>query len=331
MKLATIGTSSITQQFVKAVKKTGRFDYIGAYSRSGEKAKQFSEAFGGSLWFTTLEQLAASKDVDVIYCASPNGLHFQQVVILLRGGKHVICEKPIFANLKEFDEAVRIADEHHVYLFEAIRNIQTPVFKKLQQVLPRAGQLRSASLQLIQYSSRYDKFLNGEITNIFSPKFAAGALQDIGVYPTYVAIALFGEPEHSVYYPVKLSNGIDGGGTLVLVYPQFICTILCSKIAHSDAPSEIHGEKGTFRINNSSDIARLEWIDAHEKVVHPIAEHFEDDDKIYEIRNFADILEQDNKDEYLRLRKLSRMVVKTMSSARKQSGIIFPNDESDIV
>ncbi|MCQ2010876.1 MAG: Gfo/Idh/MocA family oxidoreductase [Sporolactobacillus sp.] len=326
MKLATIGTSSITQQFVKAVKKTGRFDYVGAYSRSEEKAKQFSEEFGGSRWFTTLEDLAASNEVDAIYCASPNGLHFQQVSVLLRGGKHVICEKPIFANLEEFDEAVKLADEHHVYLFEAIRNIQTPVFKKLQQELPRAGQLRSAVLQLIQYSSRYDKFLDGEITNIFSPKFAAGALQDLGVYPTYVAVALFGEPERSVYYPVKLSNGIDGGGTLVLTYPGFVCTILCSKIAYSDAPSEIHGEKGTFRINNSSNIARLEWIDAHNKEVQPIATHFEEDDKIYEISNFADILEQNNKQEYLRLRALSRSVVKTMSSARKQSGIIFPND-----
>jgi predicted dehydrogenase len=327
MKLATIGTSKITQQFLKAVKKTGRFDYVGAYSRSEEKARQFSEEYGGTLWFTSLEELAGSKDVDVVYCASPNGLHFKQVLILLQGGKHVICEKPIFANSKEFDAAVKVADEHHAYLFEAIRNIQTPVFKKLKQELPRAGQLRSAELKLIQYSSRYDKFLEGEITNIFSPKFAAGALQDIGVYPTYVAIALFGEPEQAVYYPVKLSNGIDGSGTLVLTYPGFVCTVLCSKIAHSDAPSEIHGEKGTFRINNSSDIARLEWIDAHEKVVHSVAEHFEEDDKIYEISNFANILEQDDKAEYLRLRALSRMVVKTMETARVRSGILFPNDQ----
>ncbi|MCL1632070.1 Gfo/Idh/MocA family oxidoreductase [Sporolactobacillus sp. CPB3-1] len=327
MKLATIGTSSITQQFVKAIKKTGRFDYIGAYSRSEEKAKQFSQQYGGSLWFSSLDELATSKEVDVVYCASPNSLHFQQVVRLLRGGKHVICEKPIFANLKEFDEAVSIADEYHVYLFEAIRNIQTPVFKKLQQALPKAGQIRSAVLQLIQYSSRYDKFLSGEFTNIFSLQFAAGALQDIGVYPAYVAVALFGEPEQAVYYPVKLANGIDGSGTLVLTYPAFVCTVLCSKIAHSDAPSEIHGEKGTFRINNASDIKRLEWIDAHEKEVHLLAEQEVADDKVYEIAHFADIIEQENQKEYLRLRALSRSVVKTMSSARVESGILFPNDK----
>lgn len=327
MRLATIGTSRITHQFVKAVKQTGRFDFVGAYSRSEEKAKQFSDEFGGNLNFSSLNDLANSNSVDIVYVASPNGLHFQQVVVLLKAGKHVICEKPIFSNVNEFDEAVKIADENKVYLFEAIRNIQTPVFKTLQQELPRAGKLRSAVLQLIQYSSRYDQFLDGKVTNIFSPEFAGGALEDLGVYPLYVAIALFGEPEKVAYYPIKLSSGVDGSGTVVLAYHDFICTVLCSKITYSDAPSEIHGEKGSFRINNSSNIARLEWIDAHDKVLEPVAEHFEADDKIYEIGHFADILEQNDKTEYLKLRNLSRVVLKTMETARKQNGILFPNDK----
>ncbi|MCO7175333.1 Gfo/Idh/MocA family protein [Sporolactobacillus kofuensis] len=327
MRMATIGTSKITQQFVKTVKETGRFEYVGAYSRSAQNAKQFAEQFGANLYFSSLETLAKSPEVDIVYVASPNGLHFQQVEVLLRAGKHVICEKPIFTTLKEFDEAVRIADEHHVYLFEAIRTIQTPVFKKLKQELPRTGQLRSAVLQLIQYSSRYDQFLDGHVSNIFSSQFAGGALEDLGVYPLYVAIALFGEPKDVAYYPIKLSSGVDGSGTMVLVYESFICTLLCSKIAHSDAPSEIHGEKGSLRINNASNIERLEWIDAHDKKPIVIAEHTEADDKIFEIAHFADLLDQEDHAEYLNLRNLSRMVLKTMETARVQSGILFPNDE----
>ncbi|GAY76922.1 Gfo/Idh/MocA family protein [Sporolactobacillus inulinus] len=328
MRLATIGTSKITQQFVEAIKKTGRFDYVGAYSRSGEKAKQFANRFGAHLAFSSLEQLAGSNAVDVVYCASPNSVHFEQVVTLLKGGKHVLCEKPIFVNLKEFDEAVRIADAQDVYLIEAIRNIQTPVFKKLKQELPRAGQIRSAVLQLIQYSSRYDRFKQGEITNIFSPQFAGGALEDLGIYPLYVAVALFGEPQDAVYNPVRLANGIDGSGTLVLRYPDFVCTVLCSKIAHSDAPSEIHGEEGTFRFNNPSTIERLEWIDAHEKQVTPVAKHFVADDKIFEISRFADLIEQRDREAYLNLRALSRSVLRTMETARKQCGLLFPSDHA---
>jgi predicted dehydrogenase len=328
MRLATIGTSKITDSFLQAVKKSGRFDYAGAYSRTEEKARSFTEKHHGSTWFTSLEALAASRDVDVVYVASPNGLHFKQVKQMLSGGKHVICEKPVFVTRREFDEAFELAEQNHVFLFEAIRNIQTPVFHRLKKELPRAGRLRSAILKQIQYSSRYDQFLSGHMTNIFSPEFAGGALEDLGVYPLYVAVALFGTPQEATYFPVRLSNGIDGSGTLVLRYDGLICTVLFSKIAHSESPSEIHGEKGTLSINSASDIARLEWTDAHTKETKLLAEHVSDNDKLYEIRHFADILEQNDRAEYRQLRDLSRSVLQIMETVRKENGIIFPNDRN---
>ncbi|MFX3619236.1 MAG: Gfo/Idh/MocA family protein [Sporolactobacillus sp.] len=328
MKLATIGTGKITDSFLQAVRATGKMTYTAAYSRSEEKAKAFAHEHQAEKGFTSIEKLAESSDVDVVYVASPNMLHFKQVAILLRGGKHVICEKPIFATRKEFDQAFQLAEENHVFLFEAIRNIQTPAFKMLQANLAQAGQVRSVVFQLVQYSSRYDQFLDGHITNVFSPDFAGGALEDLGVYTLYPIIALFGAPLNAVYYPVKLSNGIDGSGTIVLQYDQFVCTLLCSKIAYSDAPSEIHGEKGTWRINNPSDIYRLEWIDAHTKESQLVKSCETENDKIYEIARFAEIIEQQDHEGYLYLKGLSREVVTIMENVRKKNGILFPNDKA---
>ncbi|WP_010632078.1 Gfo/Idh/MocA family protein [Sporolactobacillus vineae] len=327
MRLATIGTSKITGSFLEAVQETGRMTYTAAYSRSADKARAFSEQHGGIQWFTSVEALAQSDAVDVVYVASPNGLHFQQVMTLLNGGKHVICEKPIFITLNELEQAFSLAEEKHVFLFQAIRNIQTPVFKELKAALHRAGRLRSSVLQLIQYSSRYDLFLDGKITNIFSPQFAGGALEDLGVYPLSAAISLFGPPADSAYFPVMLSSGVDGSGTLVLNYEDFVCTILCSKIAHSDAPSEIHGEQGTLRINNASNIHRLEWIDAHTKQDELIAEDKTDNDMIYEITCFADTIEQNDLETYRTLKEHSREVVRVMEKSRRDNGILFPNDQ----
>lgn len=328
MKLATIGTSKITRSFLEAVRETGRMTYTAAYSRNAGKARAFSEQYGAAHWFTSLEELAQSDAADVVYVASPNGLHFQQVMTLLNGGKQVICEKPIFITSSELEQAFSLAEEKHVFLFQAIRNIQTPVFKKLKERLHQAGTLRSSILQLIQYSSRYDLFLEGTVTNIFSSQFAGGALEDLGVYPLSAAIALFGPPEDSAYYPVMLSSGVDGSGTLVLKYPEFVCTLLCSKIAHSDAPSEIHGEKGTFRINNASNIHRLEWIDAHTKQKELVAEDQTKNDMVYEINCFADTIEQDDVETYRRLKAHSREVVRIMEKSRRENGILFPNDQA---
>ena len=69
-----------------------------------------------------------------------------------------------------------------------------------------AGNLRSAMFPYIQYSSRYDLFLQGEEPNIFSSTFSGGALVDLGVYPLFLAVGLFGEPKQgylSSGYPIK--------------------------------------------------------------------------------------------------------------------------------
>ncbi len=42
--------------------------------------------------------LAADPDVDVVYVASPHGLHLEQVRMLLEAGKPVLCEKAITLN-----------------------------------------------------------------------------------------------------------------------------------------------------------------------------------------------------------------------------------------
>lgn len=326
MRLATIGTSKITYSFLEAVKETDKWTFTAACSRSEDKAMSLAKRYGGRLSFSSVEELAKSDEIDVVYVASPNSLHARQVMTLLEGNKHVICEKPIFVTLKEFDRAFRLAEEKHLFLFEAMRNIQTPVFKTLKNELPRAGKIRSAVLQLIQYSSRYDQFLDGKVTNVFSSQFAGGALEDLGVYPLSVAVALFGEPEASTYHPVLLPGGVDGSGTLVLEYKDFVCTILCSKIAHSDAPSEIHGEKGTFSINNSSNIHRLFWTDAHTKEKELVAEIAPKNDMIYEAACFADAIAHQDRETYKALKEHSYRMLKIMEKSRKQNGIVFPND-----
>ena len=252
INLGTIGTGWITASFIEAAKLSGKLNLSAVYSRTEDKAKQLAHTYHAAHYFTDIEEMAKSPEIQAIYIASPNSVHFEQALTFLKNKKHVICEKPIFSNRAELDEAFQIAEENGVFLFEAIRNIHTPNFRILKEKLQMAGNLRSAMLPYIQYSSRYDLFLKGEVPNIFSSTFSGGALVDLGVYPLYLAVGLFGEPRKVTYHPVILSSGVDGSGTLVLEYKDFVCTILCSKISHSVIPCEIHGEKGTFVLGECS-------------------------------------------------------------------------------
>ncbi|MFD2618444.1 Gfo/Idh/MocA family protein [Terrilactibacillus laevilacticus] len=326
MRLATVGTSTITDSFIEAVKMSHQLTLTGVYSRSLDKAKEMANRHGATHVFTDLGEMAGSDTFDIVYIASPNSLHFEQSIQFLKQGKHVICEKPFFSTLREFHEAYRVADEQHVYLFEAIRNIQTPIFKRLKENLHKVGPVRNATIQVQQYSSRYDKLLKGEVTNIFSPQFSGGALMDMGVYPLYLAVGLFGKPMESHYYPTMLETGVDGSGTLVLKYHDYVCQVICSKITHSSNPSEINGEKGILTFNNASSLKTLTYTDLKSNKIEDYHIDQYENDKVYEIQNFTDIINQSDRNRYMELRRLSEIVLGILEESRRQNQIIFPAD-----
>ncbi|MFZ7945835.1 MULTISPECIES: Gfo/Idh/MocA family protein [Bacillaceae] len=323
LNFATVGTGWITESFIKAASLSERLRLVGVYSRTEEKAKKLADQFKAPYYYTNVEEMAKSEEFQAVYIASPNSLHFEQALTFLKNKKHVICEKPIFSNTAELQEAYQTAEENGVYLFEAIRNIHTPNFKILKEQLHLAGKLRSAILPYIQYSSRYDLFLQGEVPNIFSAKYSGGALVDLGVYPLYVAVGLFGEPKKVTYHPVLLSSGVDGSGTLVLEYEEFVCTILCSKISHSELPCEIHGEAGTFVLEDAAPISEITFIDSHKKERKRLGTAQEEQDMVYECINIAQIIETNDDQEYKQLKGWSEIVLRITEEARKQNNIVF--------
>lgn len=323
----TVGTGWITSSFIEGAQLSGEFKLEAVYSRSEENAKLLADTYNAATILNDIESMAKSKEIDAVYIASPNSLHFEQAMTFLKNKKHVICEKPIFSNTKELNEAFKTAEENGVYLFEAIRNVHTPNFKILKEKLQMAGEIRSAILPYIKYSSRYDLFLDGEEPNNFSADYSGGALVDLGVYPLYLAAALFGAPRKASYHPVLLRSGVDGSGTLVLEYQDFVCTILCSKVSHSTILCEIHGEAGTFVLDDAAPISHIEFFDSHTKESQVLSFPQKENDMIYECLNFAEIIKGHNKREYVELKKLSQIVLKITEDARKQNNIIFASDK----
>ncbi|WP_455661793.1 Gfo/Idh/MocA family protein [Pradoshia sp.] len=326
MNYATIGTSMITERFIEAAAESGRLTLKAIYSRDLEKATRFANQYEVKLVFNHLEKLANCDEIEVVYIASPNSIHYEQAIFLMEHGKHIICEKPMFTSMKEWEKAFETARKNHVFLFEAMRTIHAPNFKLLKDNLGRVGQIRNVNLQYMKYSSRYDQYLDGEVPNIFSAKFAGGALVDLGIYPLYMAIALFGKPESSVYVPVMLESGVDGGGTLVLQYNDFVCTIVCSKITDSYGSNEIHGEKGNIIFPGSGTVGKIEYIDRKSKVCEPFSIEQTDNDMVYEIETFTNIIKTGDEERYLELTHLSGLVLNVMEEVRKKNGIIFGPD-----
>lgn len=324
MKLGTIGTGWIVSKFINAAKESSLLQPSAVYSRTEEKAKQFASDHDVDNYYTDLVEMAKSDSIDCVYIASPNSFHYKQAIMFLKHHKHVICEKPIFSNTAELEDAYKV--ENGVFLFEAIRTVHLPNFLSLKENLTKVGKVRSSVLHRVRYSSRYDDFLNGENPNVFSLEYSGGALVDLGVYPLAVVVALFGKPKTANYYPVKLSSGVDGSGVLVLDYIDFTCVVNCSKISTSYCNSEIHGEKGTISIDDSGRLTNVKLTDIHSNSTTDIRANQKGNDMVYEIENFVEIIEKKDEQKYEALKELSFDVLTVTESARKQNGIVYSTE-----
>ena len=134
LKLGIIGTSWISHEFITAAHQTGHYHLQAVYSRKMKTAQDFCEPYGVISCYTDLVDFLDSE-LDVVYIASPNSLHFAQAKLAILAKKHVIIEKPAVTKPSEWKELVKLAKEHQVYLFEAARNYQEAAFQVVKNFL----------------------------------------------------------------------------------------------------------------------------------------------------------------------------------------------------
>jgi predicted dehydrogenase len=258
IRFATIGTSWITTQFADAVARVPGVELAVAYSRDAGRAEAFAHEIGAGSSSADLAGLLASDDVDAVYVASPNSVHFEQALAAIRAGKHVLVEKPATQTAAEFATLATEARTAGVVLLEAMRTAYDPGTVRVRELVGQVGTVRRVSLRYCQRSSRYDLVLAGERVNIFDPALAGGALNDLGVYVVSALVALFGEPERVVAATVPITGGADGAGAALAVYNGFVADLGWSKITASDLPSEVQGELATLVIDHVPAPRRLE-------------------------------------------------------------------------
>eukprot|EP01046_Picozoa_sp_COSAG06_P097075 COSAG06_NODE_43184_length_374_cov_0.938182_1_plen_110_part_10 len=64
--------------------------------------------------------ICADPEIDILYVGTITSLHAEHSLMALRGGKHVLCEKPFASNGAEVAEMYAAADEAGVMLQEGM-------------------------------------------------------------------------------------------------------------------------------------------------------------------------------------------------------------------
>ncbi|WP_297817745.1 Gfo/Idh/MocA family protein [uncultured Lactobacillus sp.] len=320
MNLGIVGSGMIVHDFLSIADQVPDLNLaaISTTKRSEKIGVQLAQEYGIDHHYTDNDELYNDENVNTVYVAVPNNLHYEVAKAALLAGNNVICEKPFVDTAEQAQELKKIADEKGVFLVEAITNIYLANFAYLKDNLAKIGPVHDVALNYTQYSSRYDDFLKGIIKPVFDPAKDGGALMDIGIYNIHLAVGLFGVPQAIQYFPV-MQKGIDTSGTLMLSYPGMQASLLAAKDSYvTDQWSYIEGEKGTLKIKGS--IGQLNEVELDLKGAKPekVELNKYNDRMVAEFVEFSRMFKENDKQAGDNAFEHSLEVLKVLQTAKKQ-------------
>jgi predicted dehydrogenase len=106
--IGVVGAGFIGAAHVEGLRRTG-LQVMGLAEESLERAQKKAGELGIPRAYGSVDEMLRDQEIDVVHIATPNHLHYPQVMASLLAGKHVICEKPLAMNASESSEMVRLA------------------------------------------------------------------------------------------------------------------------------------------------------------------------------------------------------------------------------
>lgn len=202
----------IANQLAQALQAQGSSLYSVA-NRTHDKAVAFAEKYGIGKVYEDIDEVFTDENVDIIYISTPHNTHIKYLRKALAAGKHVLCEKSITLNSQELEEAIKLAEDNHVILAEAMTIYHMPVYKKLNEIIA-SGALGELKLLQMNFGSYKEYDMNNRF---FNRNLAGGAMLDIGVYALSFVRWFFSEKPNQILSQVKYApTGVDEQASILL-------------------------------------------------------------------------------------------------------------------
>ena len=247
MKLGIIGSGMIVKDFLSFAHELPEIKLEAITARNIENLKELQFKYNIKNIYTDISLCLENKEVDTIYVAVPNNLHYSVAKKALEAGKNVICEKPFTLKYDEAVELFEIAEARGLILIEAITNQYQKNYLDIKDNIDNIGEIRLVECNFSQLSSRYEAFKNGVIAPVFDKSKGGGVLGDLNIYNIHFVVGLFGKP-NNVHYSANIVNDVDTSGILLLEYDNFKVVCIAAKDTFHNSYVNIQGDQGIIKV-----------------------------------------------------------------------------------
>lgn len=256
MRIGMVGNGMVVRLCLEALKEIPCISAAALWTLPEERGagEATAKTYGIDRIYTDYDRFLEDDAVEVVYIGVINAKHYEFAKKALLRGKPVICEKPFACSYGQAKALADIAREMRLMLVEAVSFLYMPNFIYFQEQVKRLKGIKLVRCNYSQYSSRYDRYLKGEVLPVFSPEQAGGALYDINIYNLHLAAALFGPPREVEYRANIGFNGIDTSGIAIMKYQDFIVECCGAKDCTGPSEAVVLGANGYVRLNGAPNV-----------------------------------------------------------------------------
>lgn len=99
MKIGIAGNGKIVHEMIGAIKNIQDLEIVAICSRpqSRQKAEEIADKFNIAKIYTDYNQMLEDGEIDFIYVAVANSVHYEYTKKALEAGKNVICENRLLS------------------------------------------------------------------------------------------------------------------------------------------------------------------------------------------------------------------------------------------
>ena len=213
-KWGILAPGKMSAKFTRGLKLLDNVELYAVGSRDKERAKMFAEEFGFRKHYESYEELAADRDVEIIYVASPHSHHYEHVMLCLKNKKSVLCEKAFALTENEAEKMINEARNQKVFLMEALWPPFQPMYIKTKEIIDSG-----AAGKILHLNARFGfQAPYNPLDRKFNLELGGGSLLDIGIYTVIDALWFLGVPDEITAVASFAETGSEDSISIIFRY-----------------------------------------------------------------------------------------------------------------
>lgn len=318
-----LGAGWISNTFVSDFYKVENACIKAVAARDLQRAQSFAKKHNIPLAYGNYAEMLQNPAIDVVYIGTTHNFHYEHVMMCLQAGKHVLCEKPITINARQFQELTQEAKKRHLFLMEAMWTVFFPVIDQAKKWI-KAGKI--GDITFIEASLGWRLDMNPERRNA-NIKLGAGAILDIGTYPLHFGyIFAQSDVKQSSIMAHQLPSGVDLTESIQVEYENGILAQYGSSVeVNMTNVATITGTEGCLVFNDFHSPRKVSLI-KEGKVVETFEDNRDTAGYNYEAQETTDCIIKGQLESKLMPHSTSSRILSLMDNLRSKIHLQYEAD-----